>query len=65
MEYDCLSCEKHLETGCLGCNEKDKNIICPVCGSDDFENYYELDGDIAGCDGCITQKPWYCYGDRE
>lgn len=39
--------------------EVKKRPICPVCGSEEPEDFYVLDGDIIGCTDCVERiDPW-------
>ncbi len=46
-------------TGCMGCQEE-KEYYCPICGEQVFETLYvSNDGDIVGCENCVTTKEPY------
>ena len=36
-------------------------LRCPVCGKECDTVYLDLDGEVAGCDRCITLKDAYEY----
>ena len=43
-------------TGCMECQKEDE-YYCPVCGEQVYETLYiSNDGDIVGCENCITTK---------
>ena len=41
--------------GCGECQEPDE-YICPICGEEIEDLYINNDGEIVGCEMCITEK---------
>ena len=39
--------------------------VCPVCGEECEEFYFDNDGDICGCDNCISVKNAYEYEEEK
>lgn len=36
-------------------------ILCPICGSTSDTFYKNQDGEVVGCDDCLTKvEPWEC-----
>lgn len=47
-------------TGCMACQEEEKEYYCPICGEKVFETVYvSNDGDVVGCENCVTTKEPY------
>lgn len=45
--------------GCMECQNEDE-YYCPVCGDRVFEKVYvSNDGEVVGCENCITTKEPY------
>lgn len=58
MSYPCIKGSGECN-GCMGCKEE-KEYYCPVCGDKVYEELYvSNDGEIVGCENCIsTKEPW-------
>ena len=52
------------EAETFGVGEDMEDIYCPVCGSENPEDFYfDRDGDICGCDACMKRRDaweWHC-----
>ena len=55
---------KYVERECGNCGQcaTEKLYYCPVCGNEVYENVYQSNGIIVGCDQCIERTPYYELG---
>lgn len=54
MSFICINSGK-LCTGCGGCREE-KEYRCPICYEEAEYLYTNADGEIVGCEECITKQ---------
>ena len=55
MSYPCILGRGECN-GCMDCKGEDKQYFCPICGEEVDALYVSADGDIVGCDNCISYK---------
>lgn len=41
-----------------------ENFYCPVCGAENPEKFYEVDGEVIGCEECVKTHDAYDWFDR-
>lgn len=41
-----------------------EDFYCPVCGAENPEKFYEIDGDVIGCECCVNVHDAYDWYDR-
>ena len=54
MAYQCILYGGEC-SGCGGCRE-DTQYYCPICGEEVDAVYVSADGDVVGCDNCVSYK---------
>lgn len=42
-------------TGCMACHSDPEPVHCEICGKEVEYLYKDKDGDVVGCDNCISK----------
>ena len=53
MAYQCILYGGECD-GCGRCQEEEKKYYCPVCGEEVDSVYVDNEGDILGCENCVS-----------
>jgi hypothetical protein len=41
-----------------------EDFFCPVCGAENPEKFYVVDGEVIGCESCVNTQDAYDWHDR-
>lgn len=55
MSYPCILYGGECD-GCGKCQGEEKKYYCPICGEEVDGVYVSNDGEVVGCENCVTLK---------